>query len=418
MHSERHLSKALTIKPGSPAFTNVPLIGPLLGATIGKLVKPTVRMHEEDWDGKEYTLYSTRIEPKGPDALPPLPKDEFAIGNALRKEANIFAEYTGLYGFIAKSGYQGLFPDTNSLGKEVDYQGSRQIDNFSRRYYEKELGAGIGPSVSGTEYFGYSEPFRRFVQRESFTSQANEIPNTAASWLPGDDYYTNFHVGDPFLKVDQGFARLPGDGYAALHPDLEDVDPEDYPDIHKMAILTAVAPYSRGSPNVRQRIAQQANGDTELEIEYEKIMNRVKQTRESIIRMQDRHFTAPVDEITGTVDEATPGGVTLREYPGRRFQFSSVGMIAADLSARILGENNNLDQVSPSLMTQKPSRAHARSLARTHLFGAIRLSVQLSGARPGAGPVLVMVMALLTNLTPAVKTLDFAFVSWFMFLYL
>jgi len=52
----------------SPAFTNVPLIGPLLGATIGKLVKPTIRMHEEDWDGKEYTLYSTRIEPKGPEA--------------------------------------------------------------------------------------------------------------------------------------------------------------------------------------------------------------------------------------------------------------------------------------------------------------------------------------------------------------
>ena len=132
----------------SPAFTNVPLIGPLLGATIGKLVKPTVRMHEEDWDGKEYTLYSTRIEPKGPEALPPpLPKDEFSIGNALKKEATIFAEYTGLYGFIAKSGYQGLFPNTNSLGKEVDYQGSRQIDNFSRRYYEKELGAGIGPSA-------------------------------------------------------------------------------------------------------------------------------------------------------------------------------------------------------------------------------------------------------------------------------
>jgi hypothetical protein len=79
-----------------------------------------------------------------------------------------------------------------------------------------------------------------------------------------------------------------------------------------------------------------------LEIEYEKIMNRVKQTRESIIRMNDRHFTAPVDEISGTVDEVSPGGVTLNEYPGRRFQFSSVGMSAADMSARILGEHNDM----------------------------------------------------------------------------
>jgi hypothetical protein len=160
-----------------------------LAATIGRVVKPPVRVHEEQWDGKEYSLYSTRIEPKGPDALPPpRPRDEFTLGRAMGQEANILAEYTGLYGFIAKSTYQGLFPDTNSKGKQVFYLGSRQMDNFSRRYYEQELGAGIGPSVAGTEHFGYTEPFRRFVQRESFEPQANEIPNTAPSWLPGDDY--------------------------------------------------------------------------------------------------------------------------------------------------------------------------------------------------------------------------------------
>jgi hypothetical protein len=42
--------------------------------------------------------------------------------------------------------------------------------------------------------------------------------------MPGDDYYTNFRVGDPYVKVDQGFARLPGAGYAALHPELKDVN--------------------------------------------------------------------------------------------------------------------------------------------------------------------------------------------------
>ena len=130
---------------------------------------------------------------------------------------------------MAKSAYEGLFPDTNSLGKEVDYQGSRQIDNFSRRYYEKELGAGVGPSPGLEGHFGYTEPFRRFVQHETFSPQANEIPNQAASWLPGDDYYTNFHKADPFTKVDEGYARLPGAGYAAMHQELTDVDPDDYP---------------------------------------------------------------------------------------------------------------------------------------------------------------------------------------------
>src|ERR1035437_3798927 len=102
--------------------------------------------------------------------------------------------------------------------------------------------AWVKKSPGFSEMFGYTEPFRRFVQHETFSPQANEIRNTAASWLPGDDYYTNFHNGDPFIKIDDGYARLPGAGYAALHPELKDIDPEDYPDIHKMSILADVAP--------------------------------------------------------------------------------------------------------------------------------------------------------------------------------
>ncbi len=182
--------------------------------------------------------------------------------------------------------------------------------------------------------------------------------NTAASWLPGDDYYTNFHNGDPFIKIDEGYARLPGAGYAALHPELKDVDPEEYPDIHKMSILADVAPYSREYHTFRQKVGQQAQGNTELEIEYEKILNRVKQTRESVIKMNDRHFTEPVDEISGTVDEVSAGGITLNKFPGRRFQFSSVSTSAADMSARILGEKNNMTRVlRPS--SPKNSRAYA-----------------------------------------------------------
>lgn len=37
----------------SPAFENVPLVGPILGGTIGKVVKPQVKMHQEYWNGDE-----------------------------------------------------------------------------------------------------------------------------------------------------------------------------------------------------------------------------------------------------------------------------------------------------------------------------------------------------------------------------
>jgi hypothetical protein len=108
------------------------------------------------------------------------------------------------------------------------------------------------------------------------------------SWLPGDDYMTNFKVGDPYVRVDDGYARLPGAGYEALHPELEGVNPEDYPDIHKQRILSNVEPYSREYNTFRQKVAGEARYDTETQIELDKIIDRVRQTKESSIRMEDQ----------------------------------------------------------------------------------------------------------------------------------
>ena len=70
-------------------------------------------------------------------------------------------------------------------------------------------------------------------------------------------------------------------------------------------ILADVAPYSQEYHAFRQKVGTEAQGSTELEIEYEKVLNRVKKTRESVIRMDDRQFTAPVDEISATIESAT-----------------------------------------------------------------------------------------------------------------
>ena len=128
-----------------------------------------------------------------------------------------------------------------------------------------------------------------------------------------------------------------------------------------------MAPYSREYNTYRQKIGRQAQDNTELEIEYEKILSRVKKTRESVIRMTDRHFTAPVDEISGTVESASAGGITLKEYPGRHFQFSSVSTSAADMSARILGEHNDMTRCLRPAGTQKPRAPAPEALPpRTH----------------------------------------------------
>ena len=145
-----------------------------------------------------------------------------------------------------------------------------------------------------------------------------------------------------------------------FHPELKEVDPEDYPDIHKLRILSDVAPYSREYNTYRQKISSEAKYDTGLQIELD-IIDRVRQVKESSIRMDERRFTEPVEAIEGTIEEATPAGIRLQEYPGRIFRFSSVGTSAADMSAAILGENN---QGFPSSATTRTSRTRAGAMAR------------------------------------------------------
>lgn len=331
----------------SPAFSNVPLVGPLLAATIGKLVKPPVRMHPE-WTGDDYDIGSTRIQPKGPLALAPAkPKNEFGLRDTIKREALQFSELVGLPGFIARSLYTNAYPDKR-FGKDVYFQGSRLMEGASRRYYEKELGAGLGPNPDLTNTLGYSEPLRRFIQPEPKRVEVNQIANKMPSWLPGENYFLNFKVGDPFVKIPEGYARLPGEGYAALHPEVAGLSAEDYPDITKLSILGDVAPYSTEYRRLDSAVRRQTTNDTAQRIEYEKIARRVKAMKDSVVRTDDRVFSREVTKATGTVSKVSPYGIELSEYPGRTFNISSVGYSAADQSAIVLGEHNDWtkDQVA------------------------------------------------------------------------
>ena len=185
---------------------------------------------------------------------------------------------------------------------------------------------------------GYTEPLRRFIQPEGFTPQVNEIKNTMPSWIPGEDYLINFRKGDPYIKVDEGYARLPGAGYEAIHPELEGIKPEDYPDIAKLRILGDVAPYSREYQKIAARVRAQSRDNPDLEAEYGRIAEQVRQTKESTLQVAQRHFNAPVDTVEGTVKSVKGLSVGLKEYPGRYFHFSSVGGSMADLTRSLPGQ--------------------------------------------------------------------------------
>jgi hypothetical protein len=288
----------------SPAFSNVPLVGPLLASTIGKLVKPPVRMHEGEWDENDYTLYSNRLEPRGPEALAPSkPEEEFSAWHTFKREVVSMAEFIGLPGFIMRSAYNKAYP-TQGKKQDVYLQGSRQMTSTSKAYYERNLGEGTFLAPEGG-ITGYTEPLRRFIQPEGYVQQVNEIPNEMPSWLPSTDYMVNFHKGDAFSKLDMGWARLPGPGFEAIHPELKGVDPEDYPDIVKLKVLGDVAAYSKEYQKYAGIIRNQINDNPDLKVEYERITEQVRKTKKSTLVTTERHFSEPVDTIEGTVKQAS-----------------------------------------------------------------------------------------------------------------
>ncbi len=153
----------------------------------------------------------------------------------------------------------------------------------------------------------------RKCNHEGFTPQVNEIANQMHPSIPGEDHLINFQKGDPYTKIDEGYARLPGAGYEALHAELEGINPEYYPDLTKLRILADVAPYSREYNRIRAIVEKQSHGDTELRANYEQIVEQVRQTKDSTLQVDQRRFDAPVDRIDGTVKKASFHGVELAE---------------------------------------------------------------------------------------------------------
>ena len=140
-------------------------------------------------------------------------------------------EGPGLWGFTL--GEVGKYlAGTDVPGTQgTQLQSANAIDSWTRRYWEQNLGG-----------FGFlSEPVRRFFPRPlSSIGQYNPIPNNMPSWMPQE-----LRFGDPYSNVAGGEYRLPGKGYAALHPELEGKDPESWPLVYKYAILGDVASWSQ-----------------------------------------------------------------------------------------------------------------------------------------------------------------------------
>lgn len=240
----------------------VPFLGPLTGA-IGRLIKPPRLMHTDEWLqggqieptlGKIPTGAMVRHVPNAAahEAAPELggiargvPVSPYDTDQELGRMIYNINELRGLTGFMHGAIKEHLTGSQDYFDRLEQLETSRRAYGDERWYWDKELGGLLGST----------EAFRRFLPHRRRQIQLyNPIRNLMPEWLPGPDYYVDFRHGDPYTKVQEGELRLPGRGYAALHPEVAGLAPADYPLFHKYKILADVAMYSDEFKAVRSEV--------------------------------------------------------------------------------------------------------------------------------------------------------------------
>lgn len=240
------------------------LFGPLYEWTIGRVMKPPALMHPEIFEGAHRGDHlhggSGEYAPSKniAGALPPEDTiTPYSAAEQIKQQYYTTYEAVGLRGFVASAIKQAVTGEQDVFEHMPILQSSADIDSTRRKFWDMNLGGSLG----------MTEPIRRFIPKRPYTTEyVNPIANDMPSWMPGENYYKNFKEGDPFTKIQEGEYRLPGKGYAARYKELEGINPENYPLIHKYKILADIAPYSKQFRDARKELEEHDPSDYELEI--------------------------------------------------------------------------------------------------------------------------------------------------------
>ena len=118
-------------------------------------------------------------------------------------------EMAGFYGWMGSV----AVGQNERLNNTPRIETSSSIYGYNRQFWDAEYGNIGGDGM---------EILRRFVPDDKHKNYVNDVRNRMPSWLPGDDYFHNFQVGDAYGSIPKGEMRLPGESYEKMY----DIDME------------------------------------------------------------------------------------------------------------------------------------------------------------------------------------------------
>jgi hypothetical protein len=320
------------------AFEGVPFIYPLL-KPFGDLFKKPKLMHVDEWarlgpsGDIEYMERGTGLDPLPSFALGglgmPAPVSPYSGKRTWGRWWQDVTSASGLVGFYAREVKRVVTGSAGFADQRNELESWHENIDMTSRFYDLHTGGGF----MGIPFV--SEPIRRFLVKND-VDQYNPIPNNMPDWMPIDMQYGNPYVS---LRYGSGEWRLPGEGFAAMFPELKGVDPQDYPLLHRAIILGDTSYWSSQYREAMDDAMARVHSGEYNEDQMRFLLN----YQAAVKTKRDQRYFDPYlykgsqyERIEGTIASVNPENMTftLQEYGGT-YQLAGLSNNTAELITQL-----------------------------------------------------------------------------------
>lgn len=217
-------------------FKDVPLMGHLLSATIGEVIKPTQYIGEELWKVGDNLMKNPGYNPNDPTSPEYIQFEEpNKMLSAFFDAVEDYKTFSGMHGYLFGKMTESVFGATNPYSDNVVLDSIDNDTNMISRYERLELGG----------MFGTTEGIRRLLDGDSLgLIEMNPLEQKLPDWMP-----EFFKKGkNPYMKSNFGEYTLPGEAFE------DSYNGDGGQDLDQLRVLSMHAPYSKPFTDLKTKI--------------------------------------------------------------------------------------------------------------------------------------------------------------------
>ena len=357
---EKYHEKSQPVYQSAAYGSNVPFLGGIISATIGRIIKPTETYHTPVTNSAQGKYNANKISFSNSETLEnmqalQIEKNEdydlgvSAPGMELENQNSMtskfssfqssFSNFAGLKGFIGDA-FMADMTGKKSLDYFTPYaQSSESMYNPSNFMWGLQSG---DISIFGGEFL------RRIFQKSPNKWEVNDIPNELmeANWIPHNNMGKDFTHGTTFNKVPMGWLYGSRKGWEWLYPeetrtvDGESADLNQYGPAVQTEILQQLAPSSMSFKRAAGETLNMALSnqlDPYQEQRYYDTLSQARELNTPIYATSGEYtYTLPTETIEDTVKSVNANNGSFTGESGKEYRLAGVSLELQDIRARLL----------------------------------------------------------------------------------